>query len=154
VDVETARGIAYYSHYDRRDRFGEMLVEHVARVAAAVPPSACTTAWLHDVLEHSDTAPATLRDEGLTDLEEEALALLTRAAGEPFELHMLRIVHASGPAGELARAVKLADLDDHLARAARDPLVLDLPPYAWARRHLMWCAPPPAASRQATRIPS
>jgi hypothetical protein len=136
VDPEIARSIAYYSHRDGRDRLGELLIEHVARVAAAVPPPACATAWLHDVLEHSDTAPASLRAQGLTDLEAEALDLLTRAPGEPFELHMLRIVHAPGPAGDLARAIKLADLDDHLVRAALDPLVWDLPPYAWARRHL------------------
>jgi hypothetical protein len=136
VDPEIARGIAYYSHHDRRDRLGELLIEHVARVAAAVPPSARATAWLHDVLEHSDVAPAALRDQGLTELEAEALDLLTRAPGEPFELHMLRIVHAPGPAGDLARAIKLADLDDHLVQARRDPLVWDLPPYAWARRHL------------------
>jgi hypothetical protein len=136
VDPDTARGIAYYSHHDRRDRLGELLIEHVARVAAAVPPPARATAWLHDVLEHSDTAPGLLRDQGLTDLEDEALGLLTRGVDEPFELHMLRVVHAPGPAGELARAIKLADLDDHLVQAARYPLRVDLPPYAWARRHL------------------
>jgi hypothetical protein len=39
-DIETARGIAYYSHCDRGDRFGK-------------PP-----------IEHGDTAPASLRDVG------------------------------------------------------------------------------------------
>ncbi|WCB95204.1 metal-dependent phosphohydrolase [Baekduia alba] len=137
MDAEIARSIAYYSHHGRRDRLGELWIEHVARVAAAVPAPARATAWLHDVVEHSDTRPAALRDKGMTDLEAEALALLTRADGEPFELHMLRIAHAPGAAGDLARAIKVADLDDHLVRSADDPLRWDLPPYAWARRHLV-----------------
>jgi hypothetical protein len=136
MDLETARGIAYYSHQDRRDPLGELRIEHIARVAAAVPPPARTSAWLHELVAHSDTAPASLRDEGLTDLESETLDLLTPRAGESFELHALRIVHATGPAGDLARAVRLADIDDHLAQAARDHVLRDEPPYAWARRHL------------------
>ena len=69
---------------------------------------------------------------GLTRLELAALELLTRQAGESYELYILRIAYAPGPAGRLARVVKLADLDDHLARAwhAGDA------PYAWARRHV------------------
>jgi len=136
VDPEIARSIAYYSHHDRRDRLGELQIEHVSRVVAAVPPTARTTAWLHDVLEHSDTPSAALREGGMTELEEEALDLLTRREDEAFELHMLRIAHAPGPAGDVARAIKIADLDDHLARSAQNPLRWELPPYAWARRHL------------------
>jgi hypothetical protein len=136
VDTETARSIAYYSHHGRRDRLGELQIEHVTRVVAAVPPPARTTAWLHDVLEHSDTPSAALREGGMTVVEEEALDLLTRRDDEAFELHMLRIAHAPGPAGDVARAIKIADLDDHLAQSAQDPLRWDLPPYAWARRHL------------------
>jgi len=136
VEPEVARGIAYYSHHGRRDRLGELRIEHVVRVVAAVPPSARTTAWLHDVLEHSDTRPAILRDEGMTALEEAALDLLTRAQDERFELHMLRSALAPGPAGDVARAIELAELDDLLAQSAEDPLRWDLPPYAWARRHI------------------
>jgi hypothetical protein len=136
VEPEIARGIAYYSHRGVRDRRGELRIEHVVRVVAAVPPSARTTAWLHDALEHNDARPATLRDEGMTELEEEALGLLTRTEDERFELHMLRIAHAPGPAGDVARAIALAELDDLLAQSAEDPLRWDLPPYAWARRHI------------------
>jgi hypothetical protein len=147
VDPEIARSIAYYSHHGRRDRMGELQIEHVTRVVAAVPPPARTTAWLHDVLEHSDTPSAALRQGGMTELEEEALDLLTRRADEDFELHMLRIAHAPGPAGDVARAIKIADLDDQLARSAQDPLRWELPPYAWARRHL-------AAAMERRWIPS
>ena len=72
----------------------------------------------------------------MTELEEAALGLLTRAQDERFELHMLRIAHAPGPAGDVARAIKLAELNDLLAQSAEDPLRWDLPPYAWARRHI------------------
>jgi len=136
VDLEVARSIAYYSHHGRRDRLGELWIEHVVRVVAAVPASARTTAWLHDVLQHSATPTATLRAQGMTALEEEALTLLRRDDGERFELHMLRIAHAPGAAGGVARAIELAELDDLLARSADDPDRWDLPPYAWARRHI------------------
>jgi hypothetical protein len=42
------------------------------------------------------------------------------------------MAYARGAAGRLARVVKLADLDDHIAR----PWVTGDPPYAWARRHI------------------
>jgi hypothetical protein len=83
---------------------------------------------LHEALERS----ATCRAE-LTDLKAGALDLLTRADGEAYELYVLRIAAARGPAGRLARIVKIADLDDHIAA----PWVIGDPPYAWARRRIM-----------------
>jgi hypothetical protein len=67
-------------------------------------------------------------------VELEALELLTHAPGEPYEVYVRRIAEAPGPAGRIARIVKLADLDDHLAHAT---IPLDAPPYAWARNHLL-----------------
>src|SRR3954471_2563991 len=133
MEPAVARNIAHYSHGYERDRFGELVVEHVARVAAAVPQGAEVTAWLHDVLEGSDTSPAELRHVGLTAVELAALELLTRAPTEVYELYVLRIAHAPGEEGRLARSVKLADLDDHLTH--RQPPD-GAPPYAWARRHI------------------
>jgi hypothetical protein len=127
-----ARDVAHYSHHQQRDRRGEPMVEHVARVVAAVPPEARAVAWLHDVLEHSPTTTAELRRHGMTAVELDALDLLTRQAGESYELFILRISYAPGAAGRLARLIKLADLDDHLAR----PWEPGDPPYAWARRHI------------------
>jgi hypothetical protein len=133
VDSEEARSIAYYSHRFQRDRFDELVVEHLERVAAAVPPEAQSTAWLHDVLEGSDTDPAELCASGLTPIELAALQLLTRVPSELYELYVLRIAHAPGEEGRLARCVKLADLDDHLAH---ERIPHSAPPYAWARRHI------------------
>ena len=132
MDATLARSVAHYSHLQQRDRRGEPIVEHVERVVAAVPEEARVLAWLHDVLEHSPTTTAELSRHGLTGVELDALGLLTRQAGESYELYILRVAYAPGAAGRLARLVKLADLDDHLARAwgPGDP------PYAWARRHI------------------
>ena len=132
MDAAVARNVAHFSHLRQRDRRGEPIVEHVARVVAAVPEEAQALAWLHDVLEHSPTTAAELCGHGLTGIELEALDHLTRQAGESYELYILRVAYAPGAAGRLARLIKLADLDDHLAR----PWDPGDPPYAWARRHV------------------
>ena len=133
MDPEIARNIAHYSHLDQRDRWGEPIVEHVERVAAAVPEEARAVAFLHDVLERTPTTAEELRAQGLDVVELAALALLTRAPEDEYELYCLRIAWARGESGALARTVKLADLDDHLAQY---PQPDDAPPYAWARRHI------------------
>jgi hypothetical protein len=133
VDTATARNIAHYSHVGQRDRFDEPVIEHVERVAAAVPPDVRTVAYLHDVLEHSGTPVDELRLNGLTPVEHAALELLTRFPSESFELYTLRIAHALGVEGELARSVKLADLEDHLQH---EQIPSEAPPYRWAYRHI------------------
>jgi hypothetical protein len=133
MDAAVARNIAHYSHLAHRDRSGAPEIEHVERVAAAVPAEARATAFLHDVLEHTGTGVDDLRAGGLTDLELAALELLARGRDESFEAHALRIASAPGEAGDLARCVKLADLDDHLAQPE---IPSGAPPYAWARRRI------------------
>lgn len=133
MDAITAREIAVRVHAGVFTRFGEPILDHLARVEASVPPEARVTAWLHDVLEHSDVTLEELRFFGLTVIELETLELLTHVPTESYELHVLRIARAAGPAGRLARMVKLADLDDHLAHAAIPP---GAPAYAWARRRV------------------
>jgi hypothetical protein len=132
MDASAARSFATATHIGQRTRSGELLVEHLRRVAEAVAPGDRATAWLHDTLERSRTTADELRACGITGLERDALELLTRSATASYELYVLRIAHAPGAAGRLARSIKLADLDDHLRRA---PLPDD-PPYAWARRHI------------------
>jgi (p)ppGpp synthase/HD superfamily hydrolase len=133
MDPEVARTIAQRSHAGQRDRFGEPRFDHVERIAAAVPAQAGSVAFLHDVVEHSDLTSADLAAAGLDPAGVEAVELLTRAPRESYEAHTLRIAHAGGAAGRLARTVKLADLTDHLGHAA---LPEGAPPYAWARREV------------------
>jgi hypothetical protein len=133
MDVSTARQIAHYSHLQERDRFGEPRIEHVERVAACVPADARVAAFLHDVLEWTPTGMPELLAAGLSADERHVLELLTREPDESFEAHALRVAVAAGHDGELARVIRLADLDDHLThRDAPD----GAPPYAWARRRI------------------
>jgi hypothetical protein len=133
MDPRVARNIAHYSHTDDRDRFGDPVIEHVERVAAAVPEEARAVAFLHDVLEQTSTSAAELSAQGLTGIEMAALKLLTRGDTESYEAYALRVAWALGPEGELARCVKMADLDDHLNHAT---MPAGTPPYGWARRHI------------------
>ena len=129
-----AYGIASRHHLGQRNRFGDPVIDHVERVAAVVPVEARATALLHDLFELCPTARRQLRGNGLTRTELEALMLLTHVPGEPYEVYVRRIAEAPGPVGRLARIVKLADLDDHLAHPA---IPADAPPYAWARQQLL-----------------
>jgi hypothetical protein len=134
VEPGIARTIATRHHADHRSRFGDPMIDHLERVAAAVPAQARATAWLHDLLELDPTLGPLLGAEGLGAVELDALELLRHAADDSYEVYVRRIVDAPGPAGRIARVVKLADLDDHLAHAR---IPDDAPPYAWAREQLL-----------------
>ena len=54
------------------------MIEHVERVAEAVPPDARAAAYLHDVVEHTGTTYEELIEQGLTPAEFASLELLTR----------------------------------------------------------------------------
>ena len=129
-----AQGIASRHHEGQHNRFGDPMIDHVERVAAAVPSDARATALLHDLYELCPAAHRQLRGNDLTRAEQEALELLTHAPDEPYEVYVRRIADAPGPAGRLARIVKLADLEDHLAHRS---IPADAPPYAWARELLL-----------------
>ena len=77
-------------------------------------------AALHDVLEDSDLTAEDLKAAGLSEVELEAVKLLTRSDDEPYEEYIERIATAEGEAGRLARMVKVADLRDNLSRARPD----------------------------------
>jgi hypothetical protein len=133
VDATVARNIAHCSHAGQRDRHGVPMSEHVERIGAAVPDAARAVAFLHDVLERSPTGRSELVARGLTPLQGAALDLLTRSAGESYDLHVLRIAAARGAAGRLARIVKVADLDDRI----RSRYQMGDPPFAWAPQRIV-----------------
>lgn len=124
MSVVEARELAVRAHGDQRDRDGSFHIAHVARVADRVPREASfqRVAWLHDVVEDS---PITVEQLGLPGVERDAIALLTHDGHEPYQDYVQRIALAGGQAGQLARAIKEADLLDNLHRcsAGRDQAV-------------------------------
>jgi hypothetical protein len=134
VKPEIAHRIASQSHAGQRNRFGDPVIRHVERVAAAVPADARATALLHDLFELCPRAVGRLRARGLSQTQLEALELLTHGPDDSYEVYVCRIADAPGPPGRLARIVKLADLEDHLAHRS---IPADAPPYEWARRQLL-----------------
>ena len=122
MSVTQARELAVRAHADQRDRDGSFHIGHVARVAEAVPADDAhqRVAWLHDVLEDSELTAEELRARLVAD-ELHALVLLTHDdPGDLYEDYVERIIAAPGTAGNLARAVKEADMLDNLRRSARD----------------------------------
>jgi hypothetical protein len=106
------------------------MIEHVERVASALPPHARRTALLHEILELSPAARGALRAAGLSRSEMAAVRLLTHCQDESYEIYMRRIAAAAGQDGELARTVKIADLNDNLSHAL---IPAGAPQYVWAR---------------------
>ena len=100
-------GQTYTGHNGRSD---EPYIRHPVRVARAVPPGYRVVALLHDCMEDAGVLP-----EWITETEREALALLTRGGLETYAAYIARLKDAPGPAGAIARCVKIADLRDNIA---------------------------------------
>lgn len=127
-----ARELAERAHRGQVEPSGRMFLDHVRRVASAVPPFARAVAWLHDALEWSGCGEPDLVAAGLSPDELAAVRLLTRDTGDAcdrsFLEHVLVIARAAGRAGHIARTVKRADMEDR-ARHPRDPGANWAPPY-------------------------
>jgi len=61
VEPAIARTIASKNHAGQRNRFGDLVIDHVERVAAAVREDARATAILHDLSELCPTGRWQLR---------------------------------------------------------------------------------------------
>ncbi len=129
MNPTVARAVALSAHVGQLTRFGEPLIGHLERVAARVPAGAAATAWLHDLGERGAASVHDLLARGITPPELTALELLTFADAEDYGLYLQRIARAPGEAGALARAVKRAELEDHLDR---------LPSWSRSRQRYRW----------------
>jgi hypothetical protein len=145
MDPDRARAIAERWHCVDREEDGTPLLLHVQRVARSTPADARALAWLHELLEWTSIDECELLAEGLTSEELRALRLLKRRTDSrsttAYLGHLRLIAVAAGDSGRIARAIKLADLEDR----TRHPHVrLDgwSPPYALALRILRKCAAP------------
>lgn len=144
MTAQAARRLAERVHAHDLDRYGTPLLAHVRRVAALVPREARTVAWLHEVLESTDLDLDALRAAGAGEDEVLAVQLLTRdPAGDAaaYEEHVRRIADAPGRAGDLARAVKRADLQDRMLH--QEPCAAGVPARPPYRRALSVLASAP-----------
>ena len=127
-----AHGAAERAHGRELEPNGRPAIDHVRRVAEAVPPFARRVGWLHDALEWTMLREEDLRSVGLQEDELAAVRLLTRGGGpgddRTFLAHVRAIARAPGRAGRIARVVKRADMIDRAAHP-RDPRAAWTPPY-------------------------
>ena len=123
LDADHAQAMAESLHRGQRDAGGALLIDHVRRVATAVPREARVVAWLHELLEHTSIPEEALLTEGLTLAELRALRLLSRDQGSRsstvYLAHIELLARARGPGSGVAQTVKRADLSDR----ARHPSI-------------------------------
>lgn len=114
--IQVAQALALQAHDGQTDHRGNPYWWHLANVASLVPETTDMqiTAWLHDAVEDTWVTSAHISDAFGHDIAE-AVRLLTRETGTSYHDYVEAIADAPGRAGEIARAVKVADLHDHLA---------------------------------------
>ncbi len=114
---ERARELAVKVYEDRRDKRGYEEFSHAEAVANGVPKWAQAVAWMHDTVEDGLLSFKQMYRE-MSREQFEALLLLTRekGMGQTYMQYIGEIALAPGTAGEIARAVKLADLKHNMSR--------------------------------------
>ncbi len=123
INVLLAKLIARVYHAGDTDRAGvDYYKGHLTNVAKAVKakghdPTVIAVAYLHDVVEDTAATVGMLRKLFGNEIAD-AVAVLTRAPGEPYMDYVMK-VKKSGNA--IARAVKIADLEDHLVDTTAIP---------------------------------
>jgi hypothetical protein len=145
METEIARSIAEREHAADREEDGAPLLGHVRRVALRTPADARAVAWLHELYEWTAVSEQELLLQGLTLDELRALRLLHRPgnsrSNQIYMAHLELIARAAGYSGQIARSVKLADLEERL----RHPRVRPdgwAPPYASGLERLLRIAHP------------
>ena len=148
VNADRARALAETLHHGQLDASGAPLIDHIRRVAAAVPGEARVVAWLHEALERTSISEEELLSTGLSHDELRAIRLLTRdtnsRSNTRYLAHVKRIARAGGAGAHVARCVKRADLAD---RALNRPTPSD----GWSPPHELGLE---LLQRAATRAPS
>ncbi len=107
--VSTARSLAAIAHRGQTDRAGVDYIGHPSYVAGLVETDEeKAVAWLHDVLEDTDTGAETLAANFPARIVK-AVVAITKTKGEDYDTYLARV-----KANPLARAVKLADLTHNM----------------------------------------
>ncbi|MBN1262187.1 MAG: bifunctional (p)ppGpp synthetase/guanosine-3',5'-bis(diphosphate) 3'-pyrophosphohydrolase [Anaerolineae bacterium] len=108
--LEDAIRLAVERHFGQRDQYGKPYILHPLRVMGRCTTDlARTVAVLHDVVEDTPLTLDDLAEAGFAPDVVEAIDQLSRREGETYEAFIERI-----KPHPLARAVKLADLEDNM----------------------------------------
>ena len=107
--VRQAYAIAQAAHAQQVDKSGKPYIGHVERVAARCrSDEAKCVAYLHDVLEDTDTLPEAEMRRIFGDRITDAVLSVTRREGEDYAAFIRR-----AGANPLGREVKISDLIDN-----------------------------------------
>ncbi|MGB2908369.1 MAG: hypothetical protein WBB73_14800 [Candidatus Aminicenantaceae bacterium] len=110
ADLDRALRIASDAHRGQKDRYGDPYILHPLRVMLHCrSESERLVALLHDVVEKSERTFDDLNREGFASEVIAAVERLTKRPGEPYLDYIVRAREDA-----LARAVKQADLQDHM----------------------------------------
>src|SRR5205085_1061747 len=108
--LEKAIGIASEAHQGQKDRYGAPYITHAIRVMERLDdPTEKVVGILHDVVEDTDWSFEDLRKEGFPQSILDALDCVTKRDGEAYDDFVKR-----SASNALAKAVKLADLEDNM----------------------------------------
>ena len=122
MSVAAACWIAERAHQGQVDANAELSIVHAGRVAAGVPLFARAVGCLHDAVERSGVDESVLIASGASSEERIALRLLSggqrECSDEAFVGRARVIARLPGASGRIARAVKRADLLDHVSQRA------------------------------------
>lgn len=130
--AEKALSVALNAHQDQVDKGGQPYIWHPIRVALNFDSAVFrAVALLHDVLEDTDITEDELRD-AFGDNVADAVVALTRTPGQGYGAFIEQC--AKNP---LAKAVKIADLEDNMTVARLPQPLTDadrkrLKKYKWA----------------------
>ena len=103
------RDFAEIKHGEQKDRGGKPYVHHLISVSKWIPSDLRNVAYLHDILEDTDTSIQELKDLGLNDWEIEVIMILTKKKHQTYEQYIEAIKKRKE-----AVIVKLADLEDNM----------------------------------------
>jgi (p)ppGpp synthase/HD superfamily hydrolase len=108
--IEKAIELALRAHTGQVDKGGEPYIQHPLRLMLRMDGEAeAIAAALHDVVEDANVGLDDLRASGFPEEAIQAIDCLTKRAGEDYEAFIRRV-----DTNEIARKVKIADLEDNL----------------------------------------
>ncbi len=126
--IQHAAWLAMRAHRGQVDKAGVPYIAHVLQVGATLmfrsqPTRVVVAGFLHDVIEDTDATLDGLRGWGVGEKALKIVEVMTRRKGESYDQYITRII--AGGSGPIA--VKMADVDDHLARSNALSLIHAMP---------------------------